>query len=63
MLTWTLSEFKMLLFENTIKKRKRQATVWEKVYVIYVSDGDCKEFLQFSKKMVTHFLKRAKICE
>lgn len=39
MLNWTLSEFKTPLFENIIKKRRRQATVWEKTYSLYVSDN------------------------
>lgn len=51
----------MLLFENTTKKR--QATVWEKMYAIHVSDRDCKEALWFSNKMLTPFLKPAKRCE
>lgn len=44
----------MLLFESTVKKR--QATVWEKMDVICVSDKDDKEVLWFNGKVLIPFL-------
>lgn len=61
MLKWILSKFKMLLLESTVKKR--QAMVWEKMYVICVSGKNGKKVLWFNSKMLIPFFKWAKRCE